>query len=427
MKDLTGKKLLVLGGGTASINVVRFAHDMGLKVYVVDDRETGEAKEMADEKAVISTVDYDALAAYIKENGIDGVMTGASEFNIVNTMKLCKQIAKPFYATEEQWNICQNKRRFKDLCIKTGVPCVKDFDPNADPKSFDYPVIVKPVDACSARGITVCHTPEEFLNAKEKALGYSPSKTILVEQYVINGGTTLSVKYIARDGELYLEAVGDRYVLDADSGKALITAAAFYPSKHTDYYIEHLDEKVKNMFKSIGLRNGCLFMEALKTDTDIVFYEMGLRISGGMTYNITEVTNKVNELKMLISYATTGSMCEDEDIRRINPHLNGYVTASLAVPLRTGTIATIFGLDEIRKIPQVLLITQYYYEGDVIEPRHIGTLDQLLARVTVIADNKEQLTDIINKMLTTLSVKDEQGNEMFITSKLEEIYSDYIS
>lgn len=426
MKDLTGKKLLVLGGGYASVNVVKFAHEMGLKVYVVDDRETGEAKEMADEKAVISTVDYEALAGYIKDNGIDGVMTGASEFNIVNTMRLCQRIGRPFYATEQQWRICQNKRSFKDLCIRTGVPCTKDFDPDADPHSFDYPVIVKPVDACSARGISVCYSAEEYSAAKGKALEYSPSKTMLVEQYVVNGGTTMSVRYIARDGELYLEAVGDRYVLDADSGKALITAAAFYPSKHTDYYIRNLDEKVKAMFKSIGLKNGCLFMEALKTDTGIVFYEMGLRISGGMTYSITEVTNGVNELKMLISYATTGSMCEDDDILRIDPHLNGHAAASLAVPLRTGTIAKIIGLDEIRRIQQVFLITQYYHEGDTIEPRHMGTLDQLLARVTVIADSKEQLTAIIETMLKTISVKDEQGNEMFITSKLEEIHKDYI-
>lgn len=424
--DIKGKKLLVLGGNYSTVAVVNYAHELGLYVVVTSNTPTGEAKEIADEAIQINVTDHDALLHYIHENHVDGVMTGASEFHLLNMIRICEKAGLPCYMTEKQWNICQNKQHFKKLCRDYDVPSVAEYDSD-HPEEFSYPIIIKPTDGCSARGITVCDNLDEFEEAKNKALAYSNEKKIIVEQFIQNGGTTMSIKYIVRNGELYLHAVGDRYVLDDTKGKALITAAAFYPSKHTDYYIKCVDEKVKRMFKGIGLRDGALFMEACFYKGEVLFYEMGLRISGGMTYLITEKTNDVNELKMLIRHAVSGEMCSIEETKKINPFFNGYFTASLCIPLKTGRIATIDGVDEIIAHPHVNTFVQYWHEGDVIEEKHIGTLDQLFARISVIVKGQKELSELITDIIKTISIKDTEGKEMVITSKLKSIYSDYIS
>ena len=53
-------------------------------------------------------------------------------------------------------------------------------------------------------------------------------------------------------------------------------------------------------------------------------------------------------------------------------------------------------------------------EGDEIED--IGTLKQLLARVFFTAETLEELKEKINKIQDTLSVVDENGDEMIISS-----------
>lgn len=421
------KKILVLGGNYSTVAVVNYAHELGFYVIVTSNTDpNGDAKKIADESIEINSSDYDSIVKYIKDNDIDGVMTGASEFHILNMLRICKMAGLPAYATEEQWNICQNKQSFKDLCREYDVPCVREFNADNNPKSFDYPIIVKPTDGCSARGITVCQNPEEYNAAIEKALEYSQEKKFIIEKFIENKGTTMSVRYIAIDGELYLEAVGDRYVLDSENGKALITAAAFYPSKYIDLYIKDVDDKVRNMFKGIGLKNGVLFMEAIANPDGIWFYEMGLRISGGMTYKITEQTNGVNELKMLINHSVTGKMCKVSDIEKINPYLNNFFSASITIPLKTGCIGSIEGMDKIRVIEEVGDITQYWTIGESILPKHIGTLDQLFARIPIITKGKERLSQIMLEIKQNLSVKDENGKEMIIWSKLDEIYNSYI-
>lgn len=427
MENLKGKKILILGGEYSTLRVVQYAKEMGLYTIVTSNSPKGEAKEAADETLMYSSDNYEAIVKYIKENNVSGVMTGASEFHILNMLRICKLADLPVYATEEQWNICQNKESFKALCRKYGVPSVKQYDSRSNPAQFEYPIIVKPTDGCSARGISVCNNPEEYEISLTKALEYSKEKKVIIEQYIQNGGTTLSIKYIVRDGELYLEAVGDRYVLDATNGKALITAAAFYPSKYTQFYIENIDAKVREMFKGIGLKNGCLFMEACYYQNNILFYEMGLRLSGGMTYLITDKTNGVNEMKMLIHYAATGSMCSEDDVKKINPDLNGLLSASLCIPLISGKISTIEGIGKVKSFKNVNSYTQYWHEGDTILEKHVGTLDQLFARISVIVKGKKELAEFVRFLIDTLSIKDEFDHEMFVKSKLKDIYNDYIS
>lgn len=423
---MNNKKLLVLGGNYSTVGVVNYAHEMGLYVIVTSNQPTGEAKDIADEAIQINVTDHDAIIDYIKKNNIDGVMTGASEFHLLNMIRICAKAGIPCYATEKQWNICQNKQSFKQLCRDNGVPSVQQYQMADDPSSFDYPIIVKPTDGCSARGISVCQNADEYNTALSKALEYSAEKKVVIEKFMENKGTTMSVKYIAINGELYLEAVGDRYVLDSNKGKALITAAAFYPSKYTDKYIQEVDEKVKNMYKNIGLKDGVLFMEAIANDDGIWFYEMGLRVSGGMTYKITEKTNGINELKMLINHATAGIMCEDEDIKKIDPHLNGYYSASLCLPLTVGQIGSVKGMDVVKALPEVGHVTEYWEEGGVIEQKHIGTLDQLFARIPIIVKGKDRLAEIIRIMKENVSVRNVEGEEMVIWSKLDEIYDNYM-
>ena len=198
-------------------------------MIVVDDRKTGVSKEIADESYIVSTTDMDGLKKIIEEKHIDGVFCGPSEFNLKNTMRLCQLTGLPFYATEKQWDICSNKANFKQLCRDNNVPSVPEYKLNknfleSELEKIDYPVIVKPVDSSSSKGISVCYTKKELLNACEFAHEYSQSGDIIVEKYIQNGGIVTSVRYIVCNGELYLSLMGDVYVVDPINKTALIRA-----------------------------------------------------------------------------------------------------------------------------------------------------------------------------------------------------------
>ncbi len=417
MKSLRGKKILILGGKAATVNVVQLAHKMGIETHVTGIQEGGQAKEIADFTLLAGSEEHDKLMQYIRKNHIDGVMTGSAEFQVQEMIKLCAKAGMYCYATEAQWQATQDKRNFKDLCKQFGLPGVPEYSANGELKEKDFPVIVKPVDSCSSIGISVCYNSAELALAKEKALEASASRNILIEKYIQNGGITHVVKYVAVDGEFFMEVMGDRYVLN----NGLITAITFFPSFNTGRYMKTIDPKVKDMFLSIGFNNGVFFFQAIPDKDDIYIYEMGLRTGGGMTYKITEATSGNNDLEMLIHYAITGEMCEEEDIKTIDPYLKGKKAASLAMPLRVGTIAKVEGADKIKIIDGVVNFTHFCDEGDTILPKHVNTLSQLYGRVMIVRDNKEDLIAGLKEIRNTISVKDTEGNDMILWDTFDHI------
>ena len=248
MREIKGKRLLLLGSNNWEDDIRQFAIENSIYL-IFAGLYPGALDSIADEHYRIDTTDPSVMIPFIKERNIDGVFMGGSELIISKSCDYINQLGYPCYCTKEQWELCQNKQAFKNMCRQYGVPCVPEFSKDDDPSTYNYPIIVKPTDSCSAKGITVCYNPDEYKKAIGHALEYSTEKRFIIEKFIENKGATMSVKYIIVDGEPYLEAVGDRYVLDSNHGKALITAAAFYPSKYIDLYIRTIDEKVKAMFK----------------------------------------------------------------------------------------------------------------------------------------------------------------------------------
>lgn len=418
MKSLKGKKLLVLGGSASNVQLVHFAQHMGAFVVVADNRENRPGKDAADDSVLISTDDYEKLCKYIKEYHIDGVATGAGEWNVVNAMKLCKMAGLPYYADERLWNICQDKRNFKDCCNKFGVPTVPEFSLDKKPQNKDFPVIVKPVDGCSSRGISICHNDEELDNAIDFALSLSQSTNVIIEKYIDNGGVTIDAKYVVVDGKCFLEALGERYVLEG----GLITAISFYPSALIDRFKDKVNHNVQKMFSALGYKNGVFFFQAIPDGEEIYVYEMGLRVSGGMIYNMTEAAGCNNVMKMLIYYSLTGKMCEQEDIQTIDPYFCGKQACTVALPLLLGTIAHIEGLDKVKNLPDVVDVTVYYGKGHECIQKHINTLDQLFARIIVVSEDEHSLFNTLKLIRENVIVTDDDGNPLINWTTFDKLY-----
>lgn len=412
-----GKRLLVLGG-TSAKDIVAQAKRMGVYTIVADLEETNVSKKISDEGVIISTTDTNALVELIKEKHIDGVFSGPSEFNIQQVMKVCHAAGLPFYATKEQWDICQNKATFKDWCRMYNVPVVPEYQVSAEMRPEEltkvkYPVVVKPVDACSSKGLSICANEEQLRKAIPYAISESETGRFIVEK-CITSDYGFGCRYIANNGEIYLSAVCDRYTVDEFDGKAHISAAAIFPSKKTTTFIKDVNPCCISMFKAIGLANGTFFMQALvdQEDGQIYFHEMGLRLSGGLIYSMLEASCGYNDVQMMIRFALGGPMATDEDVAKIDPYMHGNFVGSLTIPLKVGTIGHIEGVEEVRSNPKVTSLVQYYQEGDHIGPEIIGTLMQHFCRVKMMTNSIEEYYNLISWIQSTIRIKDTEGKDM---------------
>ncbi|MBQ8797169.1 MAG: ATP-grasp domain-containing protein, partial [Oscillospiraceae bacterium] len=395
MESTNGKRLLVLGGTAASLDVVRIAKEMGIYVIVTDDNPVpGVAKQIADEIAMVSTADIDGLVELAKQKQVDGIFCGPSEFNLRNVIAATAKAGLPCYTDMQTWDKCANKDVFKQYCRQYDVDCTPEYNIDLttsmeELEKLDYPIIVKPVDGCSSAGITVCRSADQVHEALEKAYASSKSKKTITEKFIENDGEIFAVRYMLCNGEAYPYFLQDSYVVDQGSGKGLITTFTYSPSKRSQYYMEHMDANVRKMFAGMGLKDGTAFVQALPYKGKIYFHEMGYRLSGGMVFRLTEPLTGIHDIKIMLRAAVGGEVLTGDEITNIDLSCSGKFGCYLMVPLCAGTIGRIEGLDKVKAHKAILDVLQYYHEGDTVEQRVIGTLGQHFCRAYYIVDSME--------------------------------------
>ena len=424
MMDLSGKKLLVLGGVAMICELVEDAKRRGAYVIVADYYPDSPAKKIADEAWLVSTPDTEALAEKCIEAGVDGVISAFDDFNVICSQKLSERIGKPFYATKNQVEITMDKVNFKRLCRENHVPSTPEFelDEELSRKRLDkikYPVIIKPVDSSGARGITICSSEEELIEAHKDAMRMSKKGNVILEKYLV--GDEIGVNYVLQDGDIHVSVIHDRYMQKGDGKHVCLPVAYVYPSKYTKKYLETENQLVIDMFKSIGMKNGTLFLQGCVDDGTCYFYEMGYRLNGAKQYQILNKLCGFNPMQMIVNYSLTGKMEEKSIAHLVNPELP-KTCCTLSILAKPARVDKIVGLDEISKFEEIVAITQWYREGDVIAPEALGTQKQIAMRITLEAENTQRLADVINRVYEVLDVLDENGQsillEQFDTARL---------
>jgi hypothetical protein len=414
--DLTGKRLLLLGGHPLMCHVVRKARALGVYTIVTDyyDESRAPAKLEADEAHMVSTLDVPALIELARATGADGVFTGYSDVTLLPCREVCDALALPFYASRAQLEQTLNKRSFKALCRRHGIPVVTDIDPEllrCYPERAQYPVIIKPADSYSSRGISVCYLPAEVGPAIDRALTFSKCVEFVAEPYI--DADDVYLYYTVQNGLLSLSAMADRLMSSEQSGVAPQPVGYLFPSRYLDASLTQLQNPLQSMISELSLRDGSFFVQGFVIDEKITLFEMGLRLSGGAGYLPIAKENGIDQVQMHITFALTGHFTGWDVRSTDNPHFRRlhYV---LVVLLRNGTIGMVHGWEEVCDHPAVYATLRLRNEGDVMT--EAGTLNQVFARIYLCADDRDGLLAAIADVLALLSISDTQGSPMMLGS-----------
>ncbi len=416
--SIKGKKILIMGGQALSIDIVNEAKSMGVYTIVTDwyPESRSPAKKIADKSFMVSTADVDAVVKLIEDEEIDGVLTGFTDSTLQYYQRVCEKANVPCYITQKQIDITTHKVKFKTLCNKFQVPVVEEYkiENDLNPghlKKIKYPVIVKPVDNSGARGISICNNENELINAYKNALDFSESKTVIVERYMTSKEATIF--YVLRNGDIYLTAIGNRHTKHNQEGVIPLPVAYSFPSQNVKKYQEELNDRVIDMFKSIGMQNGMVFIQTFIEDGEFIFYEMGYRLTGSLEYKILDVIGGLNPLKMMIKYAVSGDMGSGEILKNFNPNFNNFA-CNITLLGKPGQIGNITGIDKVKNIPGVIDAFPSYKEGDTIPESAIGTLMQVVARVFAIAKSKDGLSELMKQIHEEIQVTSIDGSNMLL-------------
>lgn len=411
--NLTGKKLLILGGGATSIDIVEAARAMGVYTIVTDwyDTKRSPAKLVADEYWNEEIFKPERIAQLIKEHHVDGVITGFTDSYLLQYQRICELSGLPCYATKEVFELTMDKAKFKQLCRDNDIPVIPEYSLESfDPITINdnNKVIIKPVDNSGSRGVVLCTKPDDFQHCLDYALSFSEKKQVVIEKYMEMDSISLS--YTIQDGVVSLSTTDDRYIHKSESGSS-VTQCGIYPSKYTEAYIEKIDPKMKKMYERAGLRNGVLSVQFFTNGSDFYVMEMGHRLTGGQHYTYTMAENGISSLDQLIHFSITGKMADFSIVEKDNARFK-HVYCHLFILGKEAVIARFEGLEYLERMPEVMHLTRMKKVGDKVGTD--GTSAQKVVGLHLKVDSISHLKKVLDEVKQHFRFYDEAGNDLTI-------------
>ena len=370
----------------------------------------------ADEGWDISWSDVDTLEKKCRESMVNGVLAGFSEFRVENMIRLCERLKLPCSLTMHQLDVTRDKVLFKDACRTFGLKTIPEY--NISDSNICFPVIVKPVDRAGSIGVNVVYNKENLLKSYETALQLSPSRHVIIEDYITNG-TKVDVYYYVKDNTVTFLGSSDTIMCKGELGAKILQKAWPFKSKYEKLYLQDVDSRVRRMLEGLGINNAYATMSMFYVDGEFYFFEAGFRLSGEMSYHYYESVSGLNYLDSMIKF----SMGDKDETVFFDYFEKDKCFVVLNFFGLNGTVDKIKGVDVLSSSENVYDIKLYVRERDTITNE--TNVFHKVAMFTIVVDNTEKLFSVVDKVNKTFDIIDKKGKSLIYERVSQDELKDY--
>lgn len=276
-------KILLIGSSFSAIPFLRELKNLGAHVSVIGKLPDDPCHSYADASIFEDYSNPVALLDVCKEYQFDYIVPTCNDYSYVSGSYVANILKLPGFDNPEVTEILHSKDNFRRFCADIGVPSPQilgEIDETTDFAAFadriDGPVLVKPVDSFSGRGVELIKAGDELAIAFERAAAVSRSKKAVVEHYVegalhshtslIAGGQIIWHDFVDEFCEVY------RYQVDRSS----------YPSRLSDEIRRGVQDSMQNIVTSLGLTDGLLHTQFIASEDQFWIIECMRRCPGDL-------------------------------------------------------------------------------------------------------------------------------------------------
>lgn len=401
-------KIMVLAGGFDQIALIKGLKERQNEVILADYFENPPAKKYVDRHFQISTLDENAILNLAKEEKVDLLTTACTDQALLTVARVSEQLNLPCYINAETAMNVTNKAYMKQKFKECNIPTA-DFmlleDENEikglENETFRYPVIVKPCDCNSSKGVIKVTDYDELIKAVKNAFSLSRSKRVVVESYL--KGVEISI-------DVWKDKEGAKVLSVSGTSKIETNRDEFtiYQSRYPISMNIKIIEKIKNIADKICnafvLEDCPVLIQAMVDGNDVNVIEFSARMGGGSKYKLIEYMSGINIMDVYINRILGNT----EQI--ITPiWSNKYIELNY-VYANNGTFSKVVNFKELLDMGIIKEFFQYKPEGSIIEKR--TTSSDRIAGFLLVENSSGDLNNRRKEVIDQVDVINMQGASM---------------
>lgn len=398
-------KILVLAGGADQIALINELRKRGDNtIILIDYFDNPPAKKYADEHIIASTLDCAAVKRIALLKQVDLICTACTDQALLTVAKVSEELSLPCYISYQTALNVTNKAYMKKVMAEFNIPTshyiILDSFDNSALENFDYPLVVKPVDCNSSKGVKKVYTEIELRLALESAISYSRTKTAVVEEF--KEGEEISADFYVENGVVKLLcATTSTKVRNAYSFTILQSC---YPAVDVEQK-ESLIRIAQQIANAFHLKNTPLLVQLIQKENHFDVLEFSARMGGGSKYKLIEVLSGVNIMSdyvdLLLGKSPSISVSEKVNYAEMN-----YVYCS------PGTIKKFIGFKSL--FEKSFIQDYFFYKMEGMEVTKAETSGDRAAGYLVVASTEKELRERVCHIDSQLAVLDDNGTDIML-------------
>jgi len=337
---------------------------------------------LADERAIISSEDEEAVDRLARARDVDGIVSPGADWPVGIAARVAERIGLAHPITARTGSIVTSKARQREAFAASGVPHARELDPRE--AELRFPLVVKAPDRQGQRGLALVDSPGELEAALTAALAESRGGAVLVEEHV--EGPEVTVNAVSVDGRFVPLAVTDRVTAEPPAfGVAL---AHVWPSRHdTTAAVDAAGAAVA----AVGIRNGPSYTQLRLGPAGPVVMEVAARLGGGHDAELCAAATGVDLNALAVSFALdeVETDMSSHRARRAGAEGQGAAAVVFLVP-PPGRLLDVEGVAEAQALPGVEWVRVYRRPAHVFGPLRRGA-DRAGAVLVTGADRDQAL------------------------------------
>jgi biotin carboxylase len=354
---MTPKKLMIITAGYWQIPVILKAKELGYYVIATDSNPNAEGVEYADEFYNINSLDTDSLINIAVLRNISGVIAEQTDIAVKTAAEIAQALGLRGIGTEVAFK-ATNKSEMRDICSKAGIPipkygCVSSIDDAIlIANEIGFPVIIKPTDSQSSKGVAKVNDIFELKKCFDEAMSHSYEGRVLIEELLI--GIESSVEAYVKNGVSKVLGISEK---TKSMPPYSFDLRLIYPARFSNKLLKELIDLNQLVTNAINIPFGISHAEFIITKKGIYLLEIAARGCGSGVASIL--------IPALTGFDPIAARILDAFGIEYSPVLSNSSNFAILEFLifDEGKISAIYGLDEALKIPGVLSVDLFIKTG----------------------------------------------------------------
>ncbi len=376
-------KALVLCGGLPQIALINELKSRGITTILADMNPNVKARPYADVFYQVSVLDVDAVREVAIKEKVDYILTVCADQVLQVVAQIAEELGLPWYIDYQTAENVSKKSYMKKIFWENGVPTtqyvIMDRLDEAKIQHLRYPIIVKPVDAYSSRGVCKVSNIDELRAAFEIAVNISRTKTAIVEEFA--EGDEITVDVYVEDGIAHVLCLSNIDKIGED-GKFIINRSRI-PADVSADIVAQIEDTAQKIATAFGLKNTPMLIQLISNGKSVSVVEFCARTGGGVKFLMIKKNSGFDVVKAVVDL-TLGEKPHVGQIKRPSNY-----TVNEFVYCEPGVLEKVEGFDEL--LSDGIAAECSVFKASGVRFEEIRSSGDRLAYFSIVADSVEEL------------------------------------